>query len=144
MRGKSYDSVLTSCTQYSNHFYIVRMCHYDSSRLSAVVSNLGLLPPKPELKDLMHLQVSDWNRLGLALMLVPYDLNIIEQDFQGDTRNQSLKMFELWLKTQPDASYEQLIKALHEVGEETVASSLSIKYGKYITFYDADNSALPN
>ena len=80
----------------------------------------------------MNLRVSDWNRLGLALKLDSYELNIIEQDFQGNTRKQTLKMFELWVKTQPDASYEQLIKALHEVGEETVASSLSIKYGKYI------------
>ena len=34
----------------------------------------------PELKDLMHLQVSDWNRLGLALNLDSYDLDIIEKD----------------------------------------------------------------
>jgi len=80
----------------------------------------------------MHLQVSDWNRLGLALKLNSYDLNIIEKDNPGDTRKQSLKMFDLWLKTQPDASYEQLIKALHEVGNETVANSLYMKYGKYV------------
>ena len=80
----------------------------------------------------MHLQVSDWNRLGLALKLNSYDLNIIEKDNPGDTRKQSLKMFDLWLKTQPDASYEQLIKALREVGNETVASSLYMKYGKYV------------
>ena len=92
----------------------------------------------------MHLRVSDWNRLGLALKLNSYELNIIEQDFRGDTRKQSLKMFELWLKTQPDASYEQLIKALHEVGDETVASSLYMKYGKYATIDYADNSAIPS
>ena len=84
----------------------------------------------PELKDLMHLQVSDWNRLGLALNLDSYDLDIIEKDHRGDTRQQTLKMFELWLKAQPDASYQQLIKALHEVGDETVASFLSKYYGK--------------
>ena len=92
----------------------------------------------------MHLQVSDWKRLGLALKLNSYDLNIIEKDNKGDTREQTLKMFELWLKAQPDASYEQLIKALHEVGDETVANSVYMKYGKYITFDYADNSALPN
>ena len=92
----------------------------------------------------MHLQVSDWKRLGLALKLNSYDLNIIEKDNKGDTREQTLKMFDLWLKAQPDASYEQLIKALHEVGDETVASSVYMKYGKYITFDYADNSALPN
>ena len=91
----------------------------------------------------MHLQVSYWKRLGLALKLNSYDLNIIEKDNKGDTRTQTLKMFDLWLKAQPDASYEQLIKALCEVGDKTVASSLCIKYGKYTPNY-ADNSAPPN
>ena len=94
--------------------------------------NVGSISLAPDLKDLMHLQVSDWNRLGLALKLNSYDLNIIERDHRGDTRKQTLKMLELWLKTQPDASYEQLIKALHEVGDETVASSLWTEYGKHI------------
>ena len=92
----------------------------------------------------MHLQVSAWNRLGLALELDPYDLEIIEKDNQGDRKKQALKMFQHWLNSKPDASYEQLIKALHEVGDETVASSLYMKYGKYITIDYADNSALPN
>ena len=82
----------------------------------------------------MHLQVSDWYRLGLALTLSSYDLDIIEKDFRGDTRKQTCKMFDLWLKTQPDASYQQLIKALCEVGDETVANSLRKKYGKYDIF----------
>ena len=85
----------------------------------------------PELKDLMHLQVSNWNRLGLALNLDSYELEIIEKNHRGDTRQQLLKMFEHWLKTQPNASYEQLIKSLYEVGDKAVASSLCQKYGKY-------------
>ena len=107
--------------------------HYDPFRLSArcdVVSNSGMLPPRPESKDLINLQIHDWNRLGLALKLDPYELYIIEKDYQGDTRKQTLKMFEHWLKTQPNGSYEQLIKALHEVGDERVASSLCMEYGK--------------
>ena len=98
-----------------------------------VISHSGLLAPKPELNNLMYLQVSDWKRLGLALKLNFYDLNIIEKDNRGDTREQTLKMFELWLKAQPDASYEQLIKALREVGDETVASFVCKKYSKCIT-----------
>ena len=78
----------------------------------------------------MHLQVSNWYSLGLALNLKSDDLNIIEEDNQRDTRKQRHKMFERWLKTQPDASYEQLIKALCEVGDETVANSLRNEYGK--------------
>lgn len=78
----------------------------------------------------MNLQISDCNRLGLALKLDPYDLRIIEQDYRGDTRKQTLKMFQHWLKTQPNGSFEQLIKALHEVGDERVASSLCMEYGK--------------
>ena len=83
----------------------------------------------------MHLQVSDWYRLGLALTLPSYDLDIIEKDFRGDTRKQTCKMFDRWLKTQPDASYEQLIKAFHEVGDGSVANSLCKKYGKYIVSF---------
>ena len=121
--------------------YKFHKCHlliFDVRSTPAVVIlcyvhfNVGSLSLAPNLKDLMHLQVSDWNRLGLALKLNSYDLNIIEQDNRGDTRKQTLKMFEHWLKTQPDASYEQLIKALREVGDETVVNSLSIKHGKRI------------
>ena len=64
----------------------------------------------------MHLQVSNWHRLGLELKLDPYELGIIKKDHPGNTKSQTCKMFEHWLKTQPDASYEQLIKALCEVG----------------------------
>ena len=81
----------------------------------------------------MHLQVSDWYRLGLALNLDSYDLGIIEENYR-DRRKQTWKMFDLWLTQQADASYEQLIKALHEVGDERVANSLCKKYGEYDIF----------
>ena len=87
----------------------------------------------------MNLQVSDWYRLGLALKLDSYELDIIEKDFQKDTRKQTCKMFELWLRTQPNASYEQLIKALHEVGDEKLANSLCKKCGKYANFTFSTN-----
>ena len=81
----------------------------------------------------MNLQISDWKRLGQELKLKFYDLDKIEKDHQGNTKELILQMFQLWLKKkqQPDASYEQLIKALHEVGDETVSSFLSKKYCKY-------------
>ena len=79
----------------------------------------------------MLLQVSDWNMLGLALNLNSYELGIIEKNHRGDTRQQTLKMFEHWLNVQPDASYEQLIKSLYVVGDKRVANSLCKKYGKY-------------
>ena len=82
----------------------------------------------------MNLQVSDWYRLGLALKLDSYELDIIEKNFRGDTRKQTCKMFQYWLMAQPDASYVQLIKALCEVGDERVANSLCKKYGKYDNF----------
>ena len=91
------------------------------------------VPSSPELKDLIHLQVIDWYGLGLALKLNSYHLDIIENDFRGARRRQTLEMFDLWLKTQPAASYEQLIQALHEVGDERAASFLYKEYGKYIT-----------
>ena len=91
---------------------------------------IGSPPPKPELKNLIQLQVGDWNRLGLALGLDSYELDIIKRDHLNDTKSQTCKMFELWLRTQPNASYEQLIKVLREVGDERVANSLCGKYVK--------------
>lgn len=112
----------------------------DSIRRAQSPSNIpepkGLISPLqasgvPELKDLMLLQVSDWNRLGLALNLDSYELEIIEKNHRGDIKAQALKMFEHWLKTQPDASYEQLVRSLCEVGDKRVANSLCKMYGKY-------------
>ena len=82
----------------------------------------------------MFLRVGDWYRLGLTLNLESDDLDIIEEDHRGEKRKQTRKMFQLWLGTQPDPSYEQLIKALRKVGDERVANSLCNKYGKYDIF----------
>ena len=82
----------------------------------------------------MFLRVGDWYRLGLTLNLESDDLDIIEEDHRGEKRKQTRKMFQLWLETQPDPSYEQLIKALRKVGDERVANSLCSKYGKYDIF----------
>ena len=95
---------------------------------------LGSSPPNPELKNLINLQVSDWYRLGLALGLNSYNLDVIEKDHRGDRESQKRKMFDHWLRTQRDASYEQLIKALHEVGDETVAACLCGKYEIFTPF----------
>ena len=95
--------------------------------------NSGSPSPAPVSKDLMHLQVREWYRLGLALNLDEYDLDIIRKDYQGDTKSQALAMFQLWLTWQPQASYEQLVKALHEVGDKRMVSVLCKKYGKYHT-----------
>jgi len=77
--------------------------------------------------------VSNWYRVGLALDLESYDLDIIGKDNQGDTKIQTLncKMFQLWLTRQPQALYKQLIQALHEVGDEKVVTFLCRKYGEY-------------
>ena len=81
----------------------------------------------------MYLQVSNWYRVGLALNLESYDLDIIGKDNQGDTKTQTLncKMFQLWLTRQPQALYKQLFQALHEVGDEKVVTFLCRKYGEY-------------
>ena len=99
---------------------------------ASVLPCLGSQPPNPELKVLMDLQVSNWYRLGLSLGLNSYNLDVIKRNHPGDTESQMCKMFDRWLRTQPDASYQQLIKALRKVGDESVANFLSKKYGKYI------------
>ena len=87
----------------------------------------------------MHLQVIDWYTLGVELGVNSYDLDIIKKDHPGDTKSQTCEMFKLWLSTQPDASYEQVIKALHKIGHEKLANSLCNKYGKFNNFTVSTN-----
>ena len=131
------------------------MYHTHMHYLFKIFYTLGPLPPAPVIKNLMYLQVSNWYRVGLALDLESYDLDIIREvvsspdpllglywesgnetigkDNQGDTKTQTLncKMFQLWLTRQPQALYKQMIQVLHEVGDQKEVTFLCRKYGEY-------------
>jgi len=47
--------------------------------LFKIFYTVGPLTTAPVIKNLMHLQVSNWYRVGLALDLESYDLDIIRE-----------------------------------------------------------------
>lgn len=83
----------------------------------------------PELRDLVLLPVIHWFELGLWLNIPEGDLSIIEADNPINTEACKRKMFSSWLKNNPEASYRQLVDALHTVGSHRMADQLCTKYG---------------
>ena len=85
---------------------------------------------KPTLDELLtHVDVgTDWLRLGVLLELDMKDLTAIEHErLTIDQRLQH--MYALWLKTSPNATRGQLIKALGVIRANTLAD----KYKKWIS-----------
>ena len=67
-----------------------------------------------------------WHDLGVEL-LDDYDgVDTIEANYPADHNKCCTKMFHLWLKNQPAASWNQLIEALRQpsIGLSTVAASI--------------------
>ena len=84
----------------------------------------------PELKDLQNLEISDWFGLGLKLGLSEGDLEVIRDDFHQNAKAQKREMFSRWLRTSATPSYKELIKALKQEGDISVADALEKKFGK--------------
>ena len=85
---------------------------------------------KPTLNELLtHVDVgTDWLRLGVLLELDMKDLRAIEHE--RHTIDQRLQcMYDLWLKTNPNATRGQLMKALGIMRANTLAD----KYKKWIS-----------
>ena len=69
-----------------------------------------------------------WHYLGIELLDSSDigELDTIEAEHPSDLNKCCIKMFELWLKKQPKASWNQLIEALTQPGVElaTLASKI--------------------
>ena len=84
----------------------------------------AFLNEKPTLTELFkHVSISTkWYQFGVVLEINSAKLNCIDKDCQG-TDMKALKMFELWLSSNPSASRKQIIETLktESIGENTVA-----------------------
>ena len=84
------------------------------------------LEEKPDLAELIeHVRVgSNWYQFGILLKLDQIKLNDIGKMTEGSDF-QALKMFQLWLKTNPDATRRQVIDTLKKepIKEMTVADN---------------------
>ena len=77
--------------------------------------------------------VSDWHNLGVHLDLEVAKLKEIELDYfvHGVVRMKT-EMFDLWLKSCPNASWHKLVSALNAIGEKRVAAEVESKYCKQL------------
>ena len=66
-----------------------------------------------------------WYELGLKLLETEYvtELDNIEANFKTDVKRCCTEMFKNWLETQSDASWDQLIQAMKNMGLNSVAIS---------------------
>ena len=75
--------------------------------------------------------VSDWHNLGLHLDITMRKLKEIDRIYRVDGEERiKAEMFDVWLKSCPDASWHKLVTALNEIGEKRVAKEVESRYCK--------------
>ena len=79
----------------------------------------------------MTLTLEDWYNVGLQLELEAKDLDEIE-DCNKKSSIQQRKMFNRWLKSASDHTFQTLAKALQRANEEKATTELYIiQHGKH-------------
>ena len=78
--------------------------------------------------------VSDWHSLGLHLDITMRRLKEINRIYrvEGEERIKA-EMFDVWLKSCPDASWHDLVTALNEIDEKRVAKEVESHYCKQLS-----------
>ena len=73
--------------------------------------------------------VTDWHTLGIQLDLTTSQLNSIQVTYHvhGVDRLKT-EMFDVWLKSSPNASLAELVTALKAMGMDSVASNVRAAY----------------
>ena len=75
--------------------------------------------------------VSDWHSLGLHLDLTMGKLKEIDRIYRVDGEDRiKAEMFDVWLKSCPDAPWRKLVSALIAIGEKRVAKEVESRYCK--------------
>ena len=75
--------------------------------------------------------VSDWHNLGLHLDIATRKLKEIDRIYRVDGEERiKAEMFDVWLKSCPDASWHKLVTALNEIDEKKVAKEVESRYCK--------------
>ena len=87
--------------------------------MSTKLLDTGLLVR--ELKDV------EWDTLGTYLGLSQGEIREIEQDHQNTGRRR-IVMFDKWSRQEENPSWEKMIAALKDMGENNLASKLRKKY----------------
>ena len=82
-------------------------------------------PPTVKMLVKAATSVSDWSILGLYLGLEPAELKDIHTTHHAQGVNTlKMMMFDKWLKKRPEASWDNMIEALTDMGEVTAADQV--------------------
>ena len=86
---------------------------------------------RPLLKDLLKEldSIVKWQLLMINLGVEKFENDKIEKNIPNDIEQQKQAAFDKWLRNKPDDAYwKDVIDALYEMEEITLASSLAKKY----------------
>ena len=86
--------------------------------------------------------VSNWYQLGINLDLETHNLDNIQQNYaHQEVDQQRLEMLDLWLRRKLNDTWEDVVSALQQMGENRVAESIRQKYirgrSKFSRLYSA-------
>ena len=85
---------------------------------------------EPHLRDLMtHVRTTEWYRLGLQLDLDDFKLQEIEVNVK-DNKDRLRKMFQAWLEICVNPSWQDIVKALKEIGDRNLGAKLDKQFSK--------------
>jgi len=71
--------------------------------------------------------VTNWYQLGIKLGILPAKLRKIEENYRGNDRRKT-ETLDTWLQQTPNASWSNVVGALQQMGENTVAESVQQQY----------------
>ena len=85
---------------------------------------------KPLLKDLMKDldSIVNWQILMVYMGVEKYKVTKVEVNNPTGVDDQKLEAFDMWLKQNPSACWKNVIDALFEMQENTLARALTRKY----------------
>ena len=85
---------------------------------------------KPKIYELQSAleRVIDWELLGLHLRLPYYEIQSIRMESYRSIDDCKLKLFDLWLRSDVDASWQIVIDALKEMRHNRLATIIQTKY----------------
>ena len=100
---------------------------------------------KPDLKTLCNelVSISNWRKLGLNLGVQDYELAKIQTSHPNERCDEwKREVFSQWLRCTPSASWRDVVQALRQMGENTEAKRIELKYNggpvcKLVTVYNA-------
>ena len=73
--------------------------------------------------------ITNWHQLGIKLNLQPHELEKIRQDHaHHGTDRQRTEMLTLWWQRTPNATWDDVVTALQEMGENRVAENIRHKH----------------